>query len=279
MSTREPRPDALIIGAPKAGTSALHAALARHPQIYASPVKEPKYYMCARCAAAGLLRSGRRAQPAGVDLAARPTTPALFAAAPADAVRLESTPFYLYSAERPAADRRGAARRQADRRSSATRSTGRTPTGCTCGSTGWSRSRTSSRPGTEDAADRGRLGAVLALPADGPLRRAAGRPASTGSTASGCWCCATGSWSPSRPRPSTGSPGSSAIAEDQIGTVPPDNSRGFVEPGLRTQVLGRVVRAGAGGRQLCPAGGLAAGQQAAARPPCSTAAPASVDRS
>ena len=46
MSAREPRPDALIVGAPKAGTSALHAALAQHPQMYASPVKEPKYYMC-----------------------------------------------------------------------------------------------------------------------------------------------------------------------------------------------------------------------------------------
>ena len=46
MVARESAPDALIIGAPKAGTSALHAALAQHPQIYASPVKEPKYYMC-----------------------------------------------------------------------------------------------------------------------------------------------------------------------------------------------------------------------------------------
>ena len=46
MNGRESLPDALIIGAPKAGTTALHAALARHPQIYASPVKEPKYYMC-----------------------------------------------------------------------------------------------------------------------------------------------------------------------------------------------------------------------------------------
>ena len=46
MSAREYRPDALSIGAPKAGTSALHAALAQHPQIYASPVKEPMYYMC-----------------------------------------------------------------------------------------------------------------------------------------------------------------------------------------------------------------------------------------
>jgi hypothetical protein len=45
MNAREYRPDALIISTPKAGTSALHAALAQHPQVYASPVTEPKYYM------------------------------------------------------------------------------------------------------------------------------------------------------------------------------------------------------------------------------------------
>ena len=39
-------PDFFLIGAPKAGTSALHAALARHPGLYLSPVKEPKYYLC-----------------------------------------------------------------------------------------------------------------------------------------------------------------------------------------------------------------------------------------
>ena len=41
MSARECQLDALIMGAPKAGTSALHAALTQHPQIYASPVKGP----------------------------------------------------------------------------------------------------------------------------------------------------------------------------------------------------------------------------------------------
>src|SRR6476619_8494664 len=39
-------PDFLIVGAPKAGTTALHAALAQHPQLHLSAVKEPKYYMC-----------------------------------------------------------------------------------------------------------------------------------------------------------------------------------------------------------------------------------------
>ena len=38
-------PDFFVIGAPKAGTTAVHAALARHPQLYLSPVKEPKYFL------------------------------------------------------------------------------------------------------------------------------------------------------------------------------------------------------------------------------------------
>jgi hypothetical protein len=38
-------PNFLIAGAPKAGTTALHVALARHPQLYLSRVKEPKYFL------------------------------------------------------------------------------------------------------------------------------------------------------------------------------------------------------------------------------------------
>ena len=40
------RPDFLIIGAPKAGTTALHAALAQHPEVFVSNPKEPKYWLC-----------------------------------------------------------------------------------------------------------------------------------------------------------------------------------------------------------------------------------------
>lgn len=38
-------PDFLIIGAPKAGTTALFKALARHPEIFVSPEKEPRYFI------------------------------------------------------------------------------------------------------------------------------------------------------------------------------------------------------------------------------------------
>lgn len=39
-------PDFFIIGAPKSGTTALHAALADHPQLFLSSVKEPKFFLC-----------------------------------------------------------------------------------------------------------------------------------------------------------------------------------------------------------------------------------------
>ena len=35
------------------------------------------------------------------------------------------------------------------------------------------------------------------------------------------------------------------IAEDQVRAVPPDNSRPFVEPGIRASLIGNAIRAGA----------------------------------
>lgn len=43
---RERWPDFLLIGAPKAGTTALFKTLSRHPGIYVSPVKEPRHFIC-----------------------------------------------------------------------------------------------------------------------------------------------------------------------------------------------------------------------------------------
>jgi len=37
-------PDFVIIGAPKCGTSALHATLKLHPEMFLSPIKEPHYF-------------------------------------------------------------------------------------------------------------------------------------------------------------------------------------------------------------------------------------------
>src|SRR3954467_8876814 len=96
MNARELRPDALIIGAPKAGTSALHAALARHPGVFASPVKEPKYYLCGD-APPPAYRGPGDAHSQQEWVWRRRDYQGLFAAAAPDAVRIESTPFYLHS--------------------------------------------------------------------------------------------------------------------------------------------------------------------------------------
>jgi hypothetical protein len=98
MSSRD-LPDAIVIGAPKAGTSALHAALARHPAVYASAVKEPKYYLCSD-APPPAYRGPGDAHSNQEWIWRRADYTALFAGAPEGAVRLESTPF-IYLRRRP----------------------------------------------------------------------------------------------------------------------------------------------------------------------------------
>ncbi len=87
-------PDFLVIGAPKAGTTALHAALAQHPGLYMSAIKEPKFF----------LSDGPPPTKGGPGDALtyrehvwrRADYEALFDPAPAGALRGESTPLYLY---------------------------------------------------------------------------------------------------------------------------------------------------------------------------------------
>jgi hypothetical protein len=98
MTSADPRlPQFVIAGAPKAGTTALHAALATHPALYLSPVKEPKYYLTDGRPPP---RSGQRgpgdAHSAREWIWRREEYRALFAGAPPGSLRGESTPFYLY---------------------------------------------------------------------------------------------------------------------------------------------------------------------------------------
>jgi hypothetical protein len=87
-------PDFFVAGAPKAGTTALHAALAQHPELYLSTVKEPKFF----------LTDGPPPMQGGPGDAKtyrehvwqRADYEALFDAAPPGTLRGESTPFYLY---------------------------------------------------------------------------------------------------------------------------------------------------------------------------------------
>ncbi len=91
-------PDFLVIGAPKSGTTALHAALARHPALHMSAIKEPKFFLTDGPPPA---RGGPGdAKTYREHVWRREDYEALFDAAPAGTLRGESTPFYLY--DRPA---------------------------------------------------------------------------------------------------------------------------------------------------------------------------------
>jgi Sulfotransferase family len=250
MSTRELLPDALIIGAPKAGTSALHAALAQHPNIYASPVKEPKYYMCwdtppPSYRGPGDTHSNKEWIWRREDYAA------LFRGAPEDAVRLESTPFYFYvpgtrrriAEELPDAKLIIIIRDPIDRAYSnwmhlwvdglepisdfveAWRAEDRRV------DAGWApfwHYRRLGRYGEQLADLFGLVGRERVL----VLRywQLVSHPDETLNRVARFL----------------------GIAEDQITTIPPDNARPFVEPGLRASVLGRVIRAGASGASYAP---------------------------
>jgi Sulfotransferase family len=87
-------PDFLLVGAPKAGTTALHVALARHPRLFLSPVKEPKFFLTAGAPPAGPGGPGD-AQTFREYVWRRADYEALFDAAPAGALRGESTTLYL----------------------------------------------------------------------------------------------------------------------------------------------------------------------------------------
>lgn len=251
MSTRVSRPDVLIIGAPKAGTSALHSALARHPQVFASRVKEPKYYMCSDAPPPAYRGPGdAHSQQEWVW---RPRDyEALFERAGADAVRLESTPFYLYlpQARRRLADELPEARFIAVIRDPVDRAysnwmhlwvDGLEPeadfvTACRLEAAriraGWApfwHYRQLGRYGEQLADLFARVGRerVLVL----RYRRLVDDPAATLDQV----CAFLG------------------IGTGLIDTIPADNSRPFVRPGLRATMLGRAIRAGsAAGSHLRP---------------------------
>lgn len=91
----QPRwPDFFIAGAPKAGTTALHSALARHPGVALSSVKEPKYFMCGDNPPPLYLGPGD-AHSRREWVWRRDAYLALFANAPSDVLVGESTPLYF----------------------------------------------------------------------------------------------------------------------------------------------------------------------------------------
>jgi hypothetical protein len=88
-------PDFLLVGAPKAGTTALHAALAQHPGLFLSTPKEPKYYLCGDSPPPAYRGPGD-AHSNREWVWQRQRYLDLFADAREDQQAGESTPFYLY---------------------------------------------------------------------------------------------------------------------------------------------------------------------------------------
>ena len=108
-------PDFFLIGAPKAGTSALHAALAQHPALYLSPVKEPKYYMCGDSPPPAYTGPGD-AHSNQEWVWQRERYLSLFDGAPAGPAARREHAVLPLQPRRAAPDRRRQPRRQADRR-------------------------------------------------------------------------------------------------------------------------------------------------------------------
>jgi hypothetical protein len=99
LPTARSLPTFIILGAQKAGTTALFYALSKHPQVYTSPVKEPRFF------ANEAKALGQAAGPG--DGETRMTTSledyeALFADAGEELARGEASPAYLYDDEAPA---------------------------------------------------------------------------------------------------------------------------------------------------------------------------------
>ena len=255
---RPPRPDFLIVGAPKAGTTALHAALAQHPEVFVTRPKEPKYWLCDG-APPPAWRGPGDAHSQQEWIWRHDEYAALFTPAPPDAVRGESTPFYLWSRGAHRRIARVAARRTPDRRGARP---GR-PRLLELDAPVVRRPRADRRlrgrlrpPGRAGA---GRVGAVLALPRARDVRRAARPPARSTSTPSGSSCCATATSSTTRRRPSTGPAAFLGITPGMVATIPRDNSRSYVPPGWRPTVLGPAIRAGARPRPVRAAARSGAG--------------------
>ena len=89
-----PLPEFLIAGVPKAGTTALHAALVRHPELFLPSVKEPKFFLSdgppPATGGPGDVQTYQEHVWRQADYEA------LFDPAPPGTLRGEATPFYLY---------------------------------------------------------------------------------------------------------------------------------------------------------------------------------------
>lgn len=90
-------PDFLIIGAPKAGSTAVHAALTGHPQLFLSTPKEPKFFLSDGTPPPREEHRGPGDAHSRQEWVwQREAYERLFDAAPPGVLKGESTPFYLW---------------------------------------------------------------------------------------------------------------------------------------------------------------------------------------
>jgi hypothetical protein len=90
-------PDFVVIGAPKAGSTALHVALEQHPQLFLSRPKEPKFFLTGGRRPQRLHHRGPGDAHSSQEWIWRQSDyERLFADAPPDTTKGESTPFYLW---------------------------------------------------------------------------------------------------------------------------------------------------------------------------------------
>jgi Sulfotransferase family len=90
-------PDVFVIGAPKAGSTAVHAALASHAGLFMSNPKEPKYFLCGD-APPPVQRGPGDAHSRKEWIWRRSEYESLFEHAPEGVLLGESTPLYLWDA-------------------------------------------------------------------------------------------------------------------------------------------------------------------------------------
>ena len=98
MNPARKLPDFLILGAAKAGTTALFGAVSRHPRVFCSPVKEPRFL-----AHAPSLASGKEQESAHRKVVTESDYLALFVDCPPGSVAGEASTEYLSSERAPAA--------------------------------------------------------------------------------------------------------------------------------------------------------------------------------
>ena len=252
---RPDRPDFVIVGAPKAGTTALHSALALHPEVFTTTPKEPKYWLCGDAPPPHWIGPGdAHSQQEWVwrrrDYEACSGPPA------EHQVRGESTPFYLWSypAHRRIAEHLPDVKLVAVVRDPIDRAY-----------SNWMHLWSDGLERVADfevafarqrAADRRRVGAVLAVPGPRALRRPARAPLPVRRPRAGARRPLQGHRRGAGRDRRRGVPLPRHRREPPLGD-PARQLAHYAEPGWRTEVVGPVVRAGAWLGQFAPPAGVA----------------------